>query len=132
MIVASAERIKEFTDRGWWGKETFKELFLRNVERAPDAVALVDPGNRAEVTDGPAQRLTYAELRTQVERLATRLLEHGIGKDDILAVQLPNTAELAMVYLAASYLGAIISPFPWQYREYELEQLVNFIEAKTL
>jgi acyl-CoA synthetase (AMP-forming)/AMP-acid ligase II len=131
MILCSEGRIKEFTDKGWWGKQTFKDIFLRNVERSPDALALVDPANRAEVTDGPAQRLTYAQLRTQVERLAAHLIEQGIGKDDIVAVQLPNTAELVMVYLAAAYIGALISPLPWQYREYELEQLVNFIDAKA-
>jgi acyl-CoA synthetase (AMP-forming)/AMP-acid ligase II len=131
MIINSAERIKEFTEKGWWGDQTFKDLLLRNVERAPNEIALVDPANRAEVTDGPVRRLTYAELREQVERLALRLIEHGLGKDDILAVQLPNTVELAMVYLAAAYIGAIVTPFPWQYREYELEQLVNFVEAKV-
>ena len=131
MITNTPERIQAFTEKGWWGTETLGDLFLRTVENTPDALAVVDPPNRTEFTQGEPQRLTYRELSQAVERLAVRLLEQGIGKDDILAVQLPNTVELVIVYLAAARLGAIVSPFPVQYREYELEQLVNFLEAKA-
>src|SRR5216683_2071558 len=102
MILGSEERIREFTTKGWWGTDTLSDLFRRNVEHAPQAIAVADPLNRSEFTDGKPQQLTYAELQRAVDRLATILLEHGIRKDDILAVQLPNIIELVIVYLAAA------------------------------
>lgn len=131
MILGSEARVKEFTEKGWWGTATISDVFERVVKRAPDALAAVDPLNRSEITGGETQRLSYSQLAHMVERLGTRLVEQGIRKDDILAVQLPNIVELVMVYLAAARIGAIVSPFPVQYREYELEQLIPFIEAKA-
>ena len=131
MILVSEARIRDFTDKGWWGTETINDIFQRTVERSPQALAVVDPPNRGEITGGQPLRLTYAQLQQTVDALATILLEQDIRKDDIIAAQLPNIVELVALYLAAASIGAIVSPFPAQYREYELEQLVNFIEAKT-
>src|SRR4051812_25585578 len=101
MILCPEERIKEFTGKGWWGTTTLDDLLRQSVQAHPDTIAAVDPANRAEFTDGPARRLTWAELDQAVDRLAVRLLESGLGKDDIIAVQLPNIIELITVYLAA-------------------------------
>jgi acyl-CoA synthetase (AMP-forming)/AMP-acid ligase II len=131
MILASEARIKEYTGKGWWGTETLDDIFRRNVARTPEAIAVVDPANRLDITDGEPRRLTYAELDKAVNRLAVLLLENGLKKDDIIAVQLPNSVELVMVYLAAGRLGIVTSPFPVQYRDFEIEQLVNFVEAKA-
>lgn len=131
MILDSPERIAEFTQQGWWGTETLGAIFRRNVAAAPQALAVVDPPNRAEITDGDPQRLTYAELNHAADRLAATLVKRGVWKDDILAVQLPNTVELVLVYMAAARIGAIVSPFPAQYREYEIAQLVNLLEARV-
>lgn len=129
MQLRSPALIEEWTAKGWWGTDTFKDLLERAAERTPDAIALVDPLNRAEVTDGPALRLSYRELNQRVRRLARALIGQGVGKDTIIAAQLPNTVELAELYLAASHLGAVISPLPWQYREHELRMLIPQIAA---
>ena len=60
-----------------------------------------------------------------VSRLAGVLLDEGLGQGDVLAVQLPNTVELAGVYLAAWRIGVIVSPLPVQYREHEIVELAN-------
>ncbi len=131
MLVASNDQIQQYTSRGWWGHETISDLFLRNVHNAPDAIAVVDPSNRAEFASGTATRLTYADLLTAVDRLATGLLRLGIGKDDIVMVQLPNIVELAEVYLAVARIGAIISPVPVQYRTHELRQVISITRPKV-
>jgi acyl-CoA synthetase (AMP-forming)/AMP-acid ligase II len=59
------------------------------------------------------------------------LYEHGIRAGDVIGVQLPNTVELAVVYLVAARLGAIVTPFPVQYREHELRALLPLAEAKA-
>lgn len=130
MILPSKTQIQDYTQQGWWGQETLTDLLLRNVERAPEAIALVDPPNRGELTSGTPQRLTYTELLTQTDRLASALLKLGIGKDDIVMVQLPNIAELIIAYLAVGRLGAIISPLPVQYRTHELRQIMSITAPK--
>lgn len=43
-------------------------------------------------------------------------------------VQLPNVVELGVVYLAATYIGAIVSPVPMQYRTYDLERVMGIVK----
>ncbi|MEZ4668144.1 MAG: class I adenylate-forming enzyme family protein [Anaerolineae bacterium] len=131
MILATPEQIDRYTSRGWWGTDTLSDIFLRNVQQSPNAVALVDPANRAEFTNGVVTRLTYADLLTAVDRLAGGLLKLGVGKDDIVMVQLPNIVELVEVYLAVARLGAIISPIPVQYRTHELKQVLGITKPKV-
>src|SRR6266536_134813 len=53
--------------------------------------------------EGPT--LTYAEVMTQVERLATELRGLGLGKGDRIAMALPNGLEVIASFLAASTVG---------------------------
>lgn len=131
MRVATPEQIDTYTRQGWWGTDTLIDLFLRQAESAPQVVALVDPPNRAEFTEGSPQRLTYAELRAQVDRLAAALVRLGLGPDQVIMVQLPNIAELVITYLAAARIGAIISPVPVQYRTHELRQVLALAEPSV-
>ena len=80
MILCPAERIEEYTGKGWWGTTTLDDLLRQSVKDHPDTIAVVDPSNRAEFTDGPARRLTWAELDQAVDRLSVRLLESGEQK----------------------------------------------------
>lgn len=131
MILSPESQIREYTDKGWWGTDTYVDLFLKNVQKTPDAVAVVDPPNRAELTTGAPLRLTYAETQQAMDRLAGGLLEAGVKKDDIVMVQLGNTVELVIVYLAAARIGAIVSPLPIQYRTHELRQVIAITEPKA-
>lgn len=131
MILRTPETIEQYTANGWWTTETWTTLLEAIVEDHPDRVAVVDPINRAEFTDGAPQRMTYAEFYDYSAQLASVLLDQGIAKDDIVVVQLPNTVELVAMFFAASYLGAIVSPLPVQFREYEIEQIVNHLQAKA-
>lgn len=131
MILSSQEHIDQYTQQGWWGTETLIDLFKRNVETAPDSIALADPPNRAELTMDDALRWTYTELAQAVDRLATALLHNDIVKDDVLMVQLPNIGELIIVYLAAARIGAIVSPLPVQYRTHELRLTMKLAEPKV-
>ncbi len=131
MIVTPAAQIREYTEKGWWGHDTLTTLFLKNAQSTPTAIAVADPPNRAELTVGAPLRLTYQELEKAVDQLASGLLEAGIRQDDVLMVQLPNIAELVGVYLAASRIGAIVSPLAVQYRTHELRQTMQVTEPKA-
>jgi acyl-CoA synthetase (AMP-forming)/AMP-acid ligase II len=81
------------------------------------------------LVDREPERLTYAELLDAVDAVAASLRKTGIGKDDFVIAQLPNTWELAMLYLAVARAGAVLSPMPIQWRRHELEHVVDVTEA---
>ena len=130
MILSDQSTIDEFTDKGWWGDRTVADLLDENVAERPDEEALVDPLNRPDVDGEEPRRLTWREVDRAVNRWTHVLAEHGIGEDDVFTVQLPNTVELGIAYLAAARLGAIISPLPVQFREHELREMVPFVDSK--
>ncbi|MGW0659402.1 class I adenylate-forming enzyme family protein [Streptodolium elevatio] len=123
MRLHPSEREAAYTEAGWWGVPTWDELFRARVAERPDATAVVDPANRATHLDGSARRLTWAELDAFVDRLAAMLLDHEVGRESVVGVQLPNCVELAAVYLAVARLGGIVTPFPVQHREHEIGTL---------
>lgn len=131
MILHTPERISEYTANGWWGTTTIDDLFRTQVGYAPDKEAVVDPVNRTSFTEGAPRRYSYAELDSVVNRIAAALVEAGLGKDSIIGIQLPNTVDLVIAYLAIARIGAIATPFPIQYREYELETLSNHVGVKA-
>ncbi len=102
MIVAPEEKRRAYRNSGWWGDKTLADLFFANAQQHPARIAMVDAPNRAAFAFGDQQRLTYAELQAEVERLASALLAGGIGKDDVIVIQLPNISEFVALYFAAA------------------------------
>ncbi|MBU1348102.1 MAG: acyl--CoA ligase [Alphaproteobacteria bacterium] len=129
MIVIPKDRIKEMKSKGWWGDQTLDDLYQKHVAAHPDAEALVDPLNAADVVGGLPDRLTWRETAHAVDRLAAVLMAHGIRKDQVVVIQLPNIAELTIAYLACLRLGVIASPAPVQYRENELAYIIDKTDA---
>lgn len=131
MIVVPEARIRDFKARGWWGDRTLDDLFRKWVNEKPDAEACVDPANAADIVGGVGERLSWRQLDQAVDRLAAVLHAHGLRKDDVVVVQLPNIIELGVVYLACIRLGLIASPAPVQYREHELDYIVGKSRASA-
>ena len=123
------ERVEEYVGRGWWTNETLDDLFRARVAADPDRTAIVDPANRRDLVGTDPRRLTWRELDAEVVALAATLLDHGLRQGQVLAVQLPNTIELAAVYLACWRLGIVISPLPVQYREHEINRIREIVDV---
>ena len=51
-------------------------------------------------------RLTYRQLKEEVDRFATALAALGVGKDTKVAIQLPNLPQTVIAYYATLSLGA--------------------------
>jgi len=131
MILASKERIREWTEKGVWGNKTLIDYFKENVAKDPDKVCLADPPNKEALMGLKPEKLTYRELDRAVDAAAEAFIAKGIRKDDIIMVQLPNCWELAMLYLAITRAGALISPMPMQWRQSELEYIAGMTEARA-
>ncbi|WP_433219077.1 class I adenylate-forming enzyme family protein [Dactylosporangium sp. CS-047395] len=124
------ERVAEYTARGWWSQDTMDALLRAQVARQPDRLAVVDPANKAALVGSPPRRLTWGEVDAETDRLAAVLLSQGAQEGDVLGVQLPNTVELVVAYLAAWRIGLIVTPFPVQFREHEIVPLSNLADVK--
>ena len=130
MILTNPDRIAQMVAAGYWGTRTLWDMFLANVERMPAQEAVIDPPNRESFTDGAPRRLNWTELHAEVEQLAALFYQHGLRRDDILVVQLPNGVEQVAVYLACHRLGIIISPLPAACREHEIGHALRVTQAK--
>jgi acyl-CoA synthetase len=125
-----AERVREYRDRGYWNDDMIDGLLRERVREFGGIPAIVDPLNRDALVDGPFRSLTWPQLDEEVSRLAQVLLDEGIGAGDVVGIQLPNTVEIAVGFLAIVRIGAIVAPFPVQYRAYELTHLSNVAQVK--
>jgi cyclohexanecarboxylate-CoA ligase len=131
MILTNKKRIEDYINKGWWGEDTLYSLFKDALATCGDQEALVDPENRSVITGDNPKRLSFNEIHDLVESYATTFYEHGLRKDDIVIIQLPNVVELPIVYLALSKLGIICSPIPMQYGAYEITSIINETNPKA-
>jgi len=81
---------------------TIRETILNVVARREHEVFLVDANT--------AQEITYGDFHQQASALAAELRRRGVCKGDRIGVMLPNCCELAILYFACLYLGAVIVP----------------------
>jgi len=125
-----AERVREYREKGYWTDDTIDALLRERVSQFGDIPAITDPLNREALLDGPFRTLTWPQLDEQVSRLAQVLLAEGIGTGDVVGIQLPNTVEIVIAFLAAVRIGAIVAPFPVQYRAWELTHLSNVAQVR--
>ncbi len=101
-------------------RTTLDDLFRRAAVRHPDALALVDPPNRAAVTGGIAHSLTYAEADRIVWAIAKRLRRLGLQTDAVIALQLPNTVESILTLLGVLRAGMIAALLPTLWRKADM------------
>jgi acyl-CoA synthetase (AMP-forming)/AMP-acid ligase II len=132
MKTSTENRINELTASALWGAETLHSLLVGHARDKPDALAVKDQPNRAELTGDEPVSLTWAQLDAASVNLAQQLRDRGVAEDDTIVVQLPNVVELLVVYYAVSRLGAIVSPVPVQYGSHELQLLAGVLQAKAM
>ncbi|CAA9553559.1 MAG: Acetoacetyl-CoA synthetase, partial [uncultured Thermoleophilia bacterium] len=64
----------------------------------------------AEREDGAVRRLSYAELRAEVARMADGLAGLGVGAGDRVALVMPLGVEAVVGFYAVAHLGAVVVP----------------------
>ena len=113
--------VERYTRSGHWGAETFGSILTRRAGAHPDRVAIVDRGDR----------VTYAELRERVDRVAAGLQGLGIGPGDVVTIQLPNWAAFAYVFFACERIGAVANQIGPDFRSREVEYILQFSESRA-
>lgn len=94
-------------------------------------VARRDPG-RLLVFDPLDGAQSYAQVAEKVEYLIGGLVSIGIGRGDVVIVQLPNWTAFVVVHLALSAIGAVTATIPIVYRDRELVQVLRSTDACML
>lgn len=89
--------------------EPVHTLFEAQAARTPEAVALILP------QEGQEQRLTYAELNAQANRLAHRLRLLGVGPDVLVGVAVERSIEMVVGLLAIFKAGGAYVPLDPEY-----------------
>jgi 2,3-dihydroxybenzoate-AMP ligase len=117
--AADAARYRQL---GYWQDRSVTSFIYDQVDRTPDAVAVVDG----------AVRLSYRELAERADTTADRLLALGLSKGDRVVVQLPNTWEFVPLALAFFRMGVVpVMALP-AHRRHEIGYLASHSEATAL
>jgi AMP-binding enzyme len=98
------------------GDATLDDLFRGAAARRPQAVALCDPPDRARFTDGAARRLTYAQADRMISALADRLRQMNLPTDAVVGLQMANTVDSVLTFMAVLRAELIAMPLPLLWR----------------
>ncbi|MEM7134559.1 MAG: amino acid adenylation domain-containing protein [Chloroflexota bacterium] len=125
--------------------QTIHALFEQQVERTPDAIALVfEAGEQvassksaSDASDDlqPASlqtRLTYSELNARANQLAHHLIELGVQADTLVAVAMERSIEMMASLLAVLKAGAAYVPIDPTYPEERIRHMLNDSAAPIL
>lgn len=106
---------EEFYAAGHWTSDTLLDAIDSHARRDPAKLAVVD-GDR---------RVDRGELTRLVEAATMRLHDEGVRREDIVAVQLPNSLHLVVLCLALLRLGAVYHPINASYRQADVLKIVR-------
>jgi len=119
-MLAVEERVQllegwNATERAYPLQQSVQALIEQQVERAPQATALLFGG----------QQLSYAELNAQANRLAHRLIEIGVGPDVLVGIAAERSLEMVVGLLAVLKAGGAYVPLDPEYPQDRLSYMIE-------
>lgn len=116
----TSRMIDRYVISGWWGTETVYGLLSARVAEHPNREAILDV----------RRRITYRELKDGIDRTAAFLKAQGIGRGDVVTIQLPNWIEFAFVFFALELLGAVANKISPDFRSREVGYILRFSRSR--
>ena len=101
---------------------TLPDLFGRQVEKSPEATALIFGD----------EEVSYRELDCRANQLARYLISHNIGPEDIVAIGLDRSVEMVVALLGVLKSGAAYLPLDPDYPVERLTFMLTDSNAKRL
>ncbi len=126
--VLIAPRRAQSVTGGHWHDRTINDDLDACVAACPDKMALT----AVQAETGHVTHMTYRELAAMADRVAIGLARLGVGRNDVVACQLPNWWQFTVTYLACSRIGAVLNPLMHIFRERELSFMLRHGDAKVL
>jgi len=109
-------------DANPFAEATAASLLDAAAERVPDREAIVHGD----------ERITFAAFRARAARLARGLAALGLGRDDKVAIWLPNRPAWFLAQQACARLGAVVVALNPRYRAHELTYILRDSDARAL
>ncbi|WP_017326780.1 AMP-binding protein [Synechococcus sp. PCC 7336] len=103
-------------------KRCIYDLVAFQARSNPEAIAIAAPGHTP---------LSYRELLEQIHCIADKLNAIGVGRNDRVAIVLPNGPEMAVAFLAIAS-SATCAPLNPAYRQSEYDFYLSDLDAKAL
>lgn len=126
--IIPASRRTEMHAAGLWTAHTLLDDLDRNLASIPNDVAVIDHNSMT----GQRTELTHAEFGQRVDRIAAGFVRLGIGRGDVVSMQLPNWWQFLAIHCACLRLGAITNPIMPIFREREMTFMLGRAESKIL
>lgn len=126
--VISSLASAKYYQNGWWREETLLDDFLAKAAEDPERPALVSYTEGQEIPI----RHTYGELELLSRRCAAALIDLGVGKDEAVSVQLPNSWEFPALAYGIMRAGAIANPLVPIFRSREIEFILGRTKSRVL
>ncbi len=126
--ILLAPRRASMIQRGLWHDRTINQELDACLAQFPDKLALTAIG----VETGEVRRFSYREMAAMADRIAVGLARLGVGRNDVVAAQLPNWWQFTLTYLACSRLGAVMNPLMHIFRERELSFMLKHGATKVV
>jgi len=115
MLYTTPDQERRYLACGMWGDLTLVERFRKHAAESPERLAIIDA----------KKSYSYGELARLVDNLASNLLGMGIDRGQVVAVQVPNWAELPLIHFALNRIGALCLPIHESWREMEVGHLLK-------
>jgi len=111
--------IDDYVSAGHWDSSLISDSWDQNAVLYPDSEAIVEENSR----------LSWAEAKKQIDRIAAVLVNLGIERDERIAIQLYNCAELFTFRLACEKAGIVAVTLLPNFRQAEVRAILNHTEA---
>lgn len=90
--IVKPELSRRWRAAGEWNDLTFFGILTAKAAKHPDRVVFIDGQGR----------ITYGELKDKIERCAAFFREIGIGRGDVVTIQLPNRIAFPIIFFRSN------------------------------
>jgi acyl-CoA synthetase (AMP-forming)/AMP-acid ligase II len=111
-----------YSEQGLWPERTLGSYLRQTASDSPHALAVVDGDSR----------ISYGELYERARSIAHALKTIGVGRGDVITIDLPNWCEALVAVQATLWLGAVANPIIPIYREREVGFILDQARPKVV
>lgn len=112
---------REFAESGAWDERTIADQAIDLAAADPSFVAFVEGDSTT----------TRERLLVEAEALSAALHARGLRPGDVVAFQVPNWTEAAVINLAAAMSGLVVNPIVPIYRDHEVTMMLGDCGARA-
>ena len=121
-LTFNSAEVARFLAEDLWGKATLDTWVNQATVSRPNAPMLI----------AGEHSMSYAEVQAQVGAIASGLKSLGLGRGDVIAMQLPNTVEFVVGHLAVARIGAVLQTIHMPYRAGDIGALLEHSQARAV